>query len=656
MNLIKGKIVGSVFIFAILIVSISACTNLQTKKLSGKDAYELKQYAVAFRLLTKEFDKAANPDSRSYIAYLAGRSANALHNPNDAIAWFRKSVDIQSREESMYALGKAYKQTQQYPEAKGIFAELTRKHKKKAYIDQYKSLERILEQKLHIADPSFEIKKLNANSNFNDYSPVMMDDRFVLFASDRPSDESTEEYNWNGNYFSDLYIMDVDGKSLIPFDNSLNTSDHEGSACFNSSYTEIYFTRCTDINLRDKHCRIYVSNKERGEWTDPAAITFFDEGVNVGHPTLMGGDSLLIFSVGPHGNYDSYDLYYSRRLPTGWTKAAYLEGAINTEASEKFPTSLEDTLYFSSDQISGLGGLDIYKTWLDDEGIFTRPIAMPSPINCGADDFGYLQYVSDQENPNIEMEGMFCSSRGDAANDNILGFTKRKADIIEDDIDPEPKEEEKEVAIYLAGKFLDKSTGDKLGAVEVEITNFQNIRKLSDENGNAIFDGAKGIVYKIKASKQGYFAQTQEVSSFDLIFKEGALSHTVNFKMEMDPIVLDKEIVIDDIFYDFDKWNIRDDAKVPLEKLAKMLEENPGISIELASHTDCRGEAEYNRELSQKRANSAINYISSRGILITRLQSQGYGAAVPAIDCACADCTEEEHQSNRRTTFKVLGF
>jgi len=124
--------------------------------------------------------------------------------------------------------------------------------------------------------------------------------------------------------------------------------------------------------------------------------------------------------------------------------------------------------------------------------------------------------------------------------------------------------------------------------------------------------------------------------------------------LELDPIFFDKEIVLENIFYDYDQWAIRDDAKPSLNDLAKILKTNPAIRIQLASHTDCRGTEEYNLELSQKRAQAAIDYMMSLGIPERRLVAQGFGESVPEVKCDCEQCSEEQHQKNRRTTFKII--
>jgi outer membrane protein OmpA-like peptidoglycan-associated protein len=146
----------------------------------------------------------------------------------------------------------------------------------------------------------------------------------------------------------------------------------------------------------------------------------------------------------------------------------------------------------------------------------------------------------------------------------------------------------------------------------------------------------------------------KSISTFNLTIAEGSLTTTLNIELVLSKIFSNVEITLDNIYYNYNKWDIRDDAKPTLDSLTSILMNNPQINIQLSSHTDCRGDDEYNQILSQKRAEAAINYISSKGIAESRLIAKGYGENALAINCNCDDCTEEEHQVNRRTTFKIL--
>lgn len=645
---IEIKHIGSIVFFLLL---IQGC-EVQKKIVSGREAYELKQYSKATEMLTNEFEKAQNSDTKSYLAYLAGQSYMALHNSKEALIWYEKSLKLSDQEICRFALSRAYKQEEQYEKAMAILLQLVRKTNNPIYLDEYKGLKYIVETQAFLPDPSYNISSSQANSEYNDYSPYLLNENQLLFASDRPIGNETEPYQWTGNYYSNLYTFDLRDKKVNNFDVVINTEGHEGSACLTKAGNEIYYTKCEDLELRDKHCRIYTSKKLRGKWTDPIAISFFSEDVNVGHPCLMADDSLMIFSVGPHGNYDSYDLYYSRLLPTGWTRAAYLEGNINSAGDEKFPTSINDTLFFSSDVNLGLGGLDIYKCYIKKDGSFSRPERLPAPINSGADDFGLVIFPHKGNDVDVIEHGVFTSSRGVQSNDEILLFKRFKVE--KDTSHIEEEKEEENIRVFLAGKVVDSKSNTGMGDVQLEIVKLDLKDPRTDSNGDFISEVEANDSYQIKASYDGYFSK--EIVINTIIDQDKKGSQTFNFKIFLEPIELNKEVVIDNIFYDYEKWDIRDDARPSLDSLVQLLKINPQISIELASHTDCRGEVDYNLQLSQKRASSAVDYIISNGVKSNRLTAKGYGESSPANSCICDDCSEEEHQINRRTTFKVINY
>jgi len=627
--------------------------DVQRKVATGREAYELKQYSKAVQMLTNEYNKTNNSDSKSYLAYLAGKSHMAMRDVPAAILWYEKSLRLSDQEQCRYALAKAYKQNEDYEKSMAMFAELSRKNNIPEYTEGYRSLKTIVDNKKYIADPSYDIIEGKGNTEYNEYSPFLINENQLLFSSDRPATETVLTYEWNGNYYSDLYVLDMENEKVEPFSVMINTEENEGSAILNSTGNEIYYTRCEELELRDKHCRIYMSTKVRGAWTDPVAIAFFDEQVNVGHPTLMADDVLMIFSVGPHGNYDSYDLYYSRRLPTGWTKAAYLEGPINTAGNEKFPTSHQDTMYFSSDNNRGLGGLDIYKSYLKEDGSFSQAELLPAPINSGADDFGLIN--TKPNSAEIIEAGIFTSSRGEGANDELVFYERTKP--IEVEKIEEPIEPKKTIRLFIAAKVTNAKSGENIGGATLDFESSDLEDAITDSKGTYVTEAKINKNYQVKIEKEGFFNKTIDVSTLVDIDKVTGLSKTINFNVKLEPIELDKEVVIENIFYDYDKANIRTDARAPLDSLAQLLIENPEISIELASHTDCRGEIDYNLTLSEQRAQSAVEYIVSKGIASNRLKSRGYGEGSPTNLCNCdVDCSESDHQENRRTTFKVIGY
>jgi len=348
-----------------------------------------------------------------------------------------------------------------------------------------------------------------------------------------------------------------------------------------------------------------------------------------------------------------------------------MPSSINTPGNEKFPTAHQDTLYFSSDFLPGLGGLDIFKTYLRKDGSWANPENMMPPVNSGGDDFAFVVDEFARLTGNIKQKGFFSSSRAGIGKDDIYIFTRRPVINIKQDtvIVSDNTKPSQQRNIYLAGKTLEPeyaspndpnseiSGNIPLTGVFVQILNDNNVRIAELSTASRSFfvtEIEDNKEYTVIASKPGYLNSVIKVTSKSTPFKENESNYTYNIDLVLNKIYEDKEIILKNIYYDFDKWDIRNEAKPALNELAELMRNNPQIKIQLSSHTDCRGEKEYNQILSQKRAQSAVDYLISLGVKAERLQAKGYGEEVLINLCECSTCSEEQHQENRRTTFKIL--
>jgi len=310
--------------------------------------------------------------------------------------------------------------------------------------------------------------------------------------------------------------------------------------------------------------------------------------------------------------------------------------------------------------------LDIFKSYQFPNGRWSPPQNLKPPINSPADDFGYLKDPSRDLPEGVIEQGYFSSSRKDGiGSDDIYRFVK----YVPPPTPPEEEatKEEIEYKMILEGYVLEKI---------FEVTGDPNSEVLGRKPlpGSKVIASFSGRTEKFKIGKDGFFTlELEEETDYEFFasrpeylsnsnrFSTKGIGKDPNlpvmtFEIEivLDKIYKDKEIVLKDIYYDFDKWAIREDAKPTLNELAQLLRENPTIAIEMGSHTDCRGSVRYNEDLSKRRAQSAVDYLITKGIAPGRLGAKGYGENVPAADCACSKCTEEEHQRNRRTTFKIV--
>jgi len=624
-------------------------------------AYERKQYALAIQLLEKEYDQTTDKALQARKSFLLAKSNDILQKSDEALDWYEKAYKLKYRPNSDTDLAYALKKNEKYEEAAVLFTEIFKKTKDNKY---RREVELCKDAVAQLSDPdNFRLEKFSSNSKYADYSPRIFENEFIVFTSDRGGDSKGDEYKWTGNSYSDLYIANSRGRNASQFDATINTDANEGAACFSKDYSEIFFTRCVSENQRDQFCKIYYSQRPNGFWLEPEALPFFNEKTNYGQPTLIENDSVLIFTVTQEGQTTS-DLYYSEKVDGGWSEAAIMPSSINTSGDEKFPTSYGDTLFFSSDTHAGYGGYDIFKTYLKANGTWSQPENLGIPVNSGADDFGLVIHPGFKANAGIEMQGYFTSSRNTGFNDDIFFFTKFPEDADENTIADDPTEEEEKIyLINIAARVVEvqHENDDPNGKIIGKIP-------LADSDIQITFEGGSATVktnkqgrflqqieadknYAIKASKSDFLANAVEVSSY---FENLTSDTTINIEIPLERIVYDKEIVLDNIYYDFEKWDIREDARPTLDTLADLLRLNPGLKIQLSSHTDCRGTSQLNEDLSQKRAQSAVDYIASKGIVLNRLRAKGYGESLPSIPCPCDSCTEEQHQANRRTTFKIL--
>lgn len=656
-------LVRLICIASILGVCSCATTN---NKVNGESAYEQKKYADAIELLTEEYKEESNPRQASRIAYFAAASYENLNDISHAIRWYEKAVRGDYGEVAERGLARSYKQNGDYAGALEIWNDLQRKHPSDNQIKREIQTLKLASEWAAERQSSTKVYALENSSNSNEYSVTIYEGNYLVYSADTKNATGSDNYGWTGNKYSDLFISDKEGRGVRRFDAEINTNENEGAACFNQDFSKIIFTRCISSEGLDTYCKLMYSNKIDGLWTSPEVINFVADGVNYGQPTLIENDSVMIFcSKGIEGT-GGYDLYYSQYLGDDEWSAPYLmPSSINTPGDEYFPTAYGDTLFFSSDYHPGLGGLDIFKTYLKSDGSWARPENLRQPINSSFDDFGFVVDEYAQLRGKEIQRGYFCTSRAKGGNDNIYSYVKyQPSEPIPEDTTPD--KEENEISIYLAGKVISDQYEDEndpnspiigienISNAQVLISGDMTVDRRSGQDGLFIEELQQESSYTIKASKPGYLSKKVSISTKNLNLPKDENSYTINIDVKLDKIFYDQEIILKEIYYEYDKWDIIDAAKPTLDRLAIILKDNPQIRIQLNSHTDCRGEDDYNAQLSQKRAQSAVLYLVDRGINFDRLQAQGYGESQLAIDCICESCTEEQHQTNRRTTFKVL--
>lgn len=672
--LLKSAFYKFYFVIAILVLLFSCKTVAKIE--NGQTAYDLKQYSVAIDMLDEEIKQENDAVKKAEMAFLIGDSYKQIQDIKRSRDWFERSVKSSSSKKNLLALAYAEKQLENYPEAIRQFKKVEKIIGSNALVTREI---RICEQAslyLENEKSSFktEVKPLSINAETSEYSPQIFNQDYLVITSDRSEARGEEVYKWSGQDFTDLFLLNKRGGGVTSFNASINTDANEGTACFTKDYTQMYFTRCfstateVESEVGDAYCKIMLSRLEDNQWQIPEPLPFLNDGVNYGHPALIENDSILLFTAEDINGATGFDIYYSVLTESGWSTPLAMPKSINTQGNEKFPTADGDTLYFSSDYLPGLGGLDIFKTYLINNERWAPPVNVKAPINSGADDFGFIvDRTGVRRSGQVIEEGFFSSNRVAGNRDDIYSYQKVRTIENPQDSIIETPEAELDFNIYLAVKtvetvheikgdpsspIIDKIPLPNIGLSLIVASDTSKFR--TDEKARLIEELRKDKSYKIIAKSPNYLSASSIVATKDLQVAPDESSVTINVELALDPIVFNQEITLTDIYYDFDKWNIREDARPSLDKLAKIMLENEELNIQLSSHTDCRGNNAFNQNLSQKRAESASNYLGDKGVSLRRIIPVGYGESLLIEQCECDDCNEKQHQSNRRTTFKIL--
>ncbi|MEM9885958.1 MAG: OmpA family protein [Bacteroidota bacterium] len=662
------KLGNNILLLAILLQTFAAACTYTQKVRDGQFAYDRKQYAVAVPLLKREYNKAKTRLERGKIAYYLGASFKELNQPADAIQWFKIAYDNQFGWEALKYYALALKQNEQYEEAITAFRDLGIEiGSPYEYRKEIQACEAALAWK-NKDFKQYEVEEMAFNSRNSDYAPSLYTDNQLVFTSDRGTSEGDEIYKWTNNAYSDLFVVDVDSRQVNSFDNQLNTPNNEGSAAFNANYSEIYFSQCNGGKKADIYCKLVVSRKIGNGWSVPEVLPFVKDEINYGQATLSKDGRTMYFECNDPEGWGGKDIWVVQRQGETWGEPRLLGRSINTEGNERFPYLDSDTLYFSSDRHIGMGGLDIFKSHRVNDR-WTVAENLNAPINSGGDDFGYvIDYQTARESEDIIYTGYFTSSRqGGKGADDIYHFSK-KVPPPPPPVDPTIEKPPVVYKMILDGYILEKIyevpndpssqvQGRKPleGAqVEVVLKNGEKKQFEVGEDGYFSFELAEDMAYDFFTSKDNYLNDASNFSTADVAKDPDNPVRRFELEIVLDKIFRDKEIVLENIYYDFDRWEIREDAKPTLNELIETLSLNPELRIELSSHTDCRGGDNYNKTLSQRRAQSAVDYLIANNIEAERLIAKGYGEDDPRANCNCSRCSEDEHQQNRRTGFRII--
>lgn len=500
----------------------------------------------------------------------------------------------------------------------------------------------------------YGVEKVNFNSGLQDFGPSFYGSSLV-FSSNRESSTGDYIHNWNDQPFLDLFIVDnpLEKSPIIEkFSDIMNTPYHESTSVFTENGDVVYFTR-NNYTKRNKlrkddagttRLKLFRSYKTNNGWSEPEELPFNSDEYSNAHPALSPDESVLYFASDRPGTKGLSDLWKVEIYASGdFGEPVNLGDKINTEGRETFPfISSDNKLFFATDGHVGLGGLDIFITQLDENGNVGDSYNVGKPVNSSSDDFGLILN-------NEEGIGFFSSSRSTGlGNDDIYTFTRKQKLLTS-------------CAENLTGVTRDVKTDEILALATVELRNIANevvATQTSDNAGRFSFPDIEcNTTYIVRANKPTYEPAEAVINTGNevgaVLNRDLYLKPPLNVEIGDD---LAKILDLNPIYFDFNKYNIRPDAAVELEKVIAVMQEYPKLKIDVRSHTDSRAPDAYNMTLSQNRNLSTIRYIIEKGgISRSRLTGRGYGESQLTNACGNGiECSEEEHQMNRRSEFIIL--
>ena len=659
--------------FLTLLVVLFVASGLSAQNRYSRNADESfndQQYFLALKKYQKAYSKVKkNKDERERISFQMAECYRLMNNTKRAETAYKRLLTSKliGKQPKIYLYyGDMLKANGNYEEAIKQYNLYKEKVPGDAKVNE--SIQAAQDAMEWIKNPSkYDVileKKINTRDD--EFAPAFADKNFssIIFTSNRDASTGKDLDNWTGQEFTDIFLAKRDRKgdwsnpTLLEQGGLLDTKANEGTGQFNPKFLVLYFTRCWNEEKKKNGCAIYkVSRTGVNNWGDPEKIDLGGDSSNVfGHPTISPDETVLVFSSDLMGGQGGKDLWLVKRKSKGgaFGRPENLGTVINTPGDELFPYLRDDsTLYFASNTHPGMGGLDIFRS-IRINGKWSKPENMKSPLNSSGDDFAIVYNLDEPE------QGYFTSNRaGGKGKDDIYSFV----------IPP--------VYFTLEGTITDDRTLQPVAGAEVRIigTNGKTAKYTTDDRGHYSFNKNQifaNTTYDITVTKKDYFNEKARETTVGLEKSRDFVRDIVIRPIPKKPVVLP------DILYDLAKWDLKPQFQDSLQGLIETLDANENIVIELASHTDSRDSDERNDVLSQKRAQSVVDYLITRGIDPDRLVAKGYGERSPRI--LARDITKEgytfksgtvltdsvinmlpntavkeaAHQLNRRTEFSIL--
>lgn len=649
--------------YILLFLTALLLFSCKSAKLSdAEEKQRIGEYFEAAAIYRKVYTKTSpqKRDLRGYIAYRMAECNRLINNTPRATSAYMNALRYDYPDSIVsLRLGQMYQKSGKYMDAIRHYNDfLLLNPESQLALNGIKGSELAPQWK---QNPSrYIVKRMEKfNSRRGEFCPMLYGEKYdqLYFTSSRTpkgankdKDETISAITGQRNNDFFLVKQDEQGNWLAPveLEDEVNTEFDEGTPSFSKDGNTMYYTYCAQDPEGPRTSEIYVSTRSSAKWGKGTRASIVKDSVTaLGHPAVSPDGKYLYYVSDAVGGFGGKDIFRSRLVGNDFGPMENLGPDINTPGDEMFPSVRDSvTLYFASNGHPGMGGLDLFKATQDSTGKW-HVENLKAPINSMGDDFG-ITFEGDKE------KGFFSSNRNDARGyDHLYSFELPVITIfiegIVSDVDENPIED---ATVRIVGK-------DGL-----------NEKVLAKKDGTYRVELERDIRYVMMASARGYLNQNFELKTGP---EEKNETYIVDFYLS--PI--SKPVVIENIFYDFDKATLRPESQKALDEMIKMLNDNPNVTIELGAHTDRKGSDQYNERLAQRRAQSVVDYLIAGGIEKERLEAKGYGESVPKVinkkmaknydflnegDVLTEEfiltLTPEQQeiadQINRRTEFKVL--
>ncbi len=579
----------------------------------------------------KEYLKLAEGSKAdNYVYKQLAESYYNVFNTKEAVKWYAKVVEQKQDAETYYKYAQMLKAEGNFKEADKQMQQFAQLAPNDQRAKAFKSNPNYLSE-LQGQAKLYNIVKSDVSSDKTDFGAVLTNDNNVYFASARNT--SKRNSNFNEEPYLDIYRATYNANGTISdavaVDN-LNTKWHDGPVSITSdgntmyygseSFNEKEFTKDKEKNAKFGKIYLYKATKEGDTWSNVKPLPFNNRGYDVRNPSISKDGKTLYFSSNMPGGFGGEDIWKVSVNGDEYGTPENLGAKVNTEANESFPYITDDNvLFFSSNGKQGFGGLDVFRMDLN-KG--SDAMNVGEPVNTSKDDFAFTYNAS-------KKVGFFSSNRD--GNDDIF-----KADPV--------------CNVQALVRVKDAKTGKVIEGATVMLVD-EKQKTISNQTTAVNGETSTGVMcntaYSAQVSKSGYESGVFEVKKAEneQVVVEALLNPIM-------PIITETEVILQPIYFEFDRSNITAEGAAELDKLVMVMNEHPNMVIFAKSHTDSRGSDKYNMNLSDRRAKATVQYLISKGIAKDRISGQGFGESEPKV--ACKPCNEEQHSQNRRSEFLIV--